>query len=83
MSDLFQVIVVLAAMAIPASAQTASRTYYDGQGRFAGSSVTRGSSSSFYGSNGQFAGSAIRNGNTSSFYDAQGRFVGTSIGPRR
>jgi YD repeat-containing protein len=65
------------------SASAQSRTYYDGQGRFAGSSVTRGHSSSYYGGNGQFAGSSVRHGNSTSFYDGQGRFTGSSIGPRR
>ena len=47
--------VALIAIATPAAAQT--RSFYDGQGQFAGSSTTRGNSSSFYGSNGSFAGS--------------------------
>jgi hypothetical protein len=69
----------IVAIAIPAAAQTATRSFYNGNGSFAGSSVTRGNSSSFYGSNGSFAGSAIRHGNSTSFYDGQGRFTGSSI----
>jgi hypothetical protein len=67
------------------AAHAQTRSFYDGQGQFAGSSVTRGNSSSFYGSNGSFTGSSVRNGNSRSFYDDQGRFVGSSIntGPRR
>ena len=67
------------------AAQAQSRSFYDGQGRFAGSSTTRGTSSSFYGSTGAFAGSATRQGKWTNFYDAQGRYTGTSIGtsPRR
>jgi hypothetical protein len=67
------------------AAHAQSRSFYDAQGRFAGSSVTRGNSSSFYGSNGSFAGSSVRNGNSTSFYDGQGRYTGSSIytGPRR
>jgi len=64
-----------------ASAQT--RSFYDGRGSFAGSSVTRGKSTSVYGS---FAGTAIRNSNgTTSFYDGRGSFVGSRVntGPRR
>jgi hypothetical protein len=77
---------IVAALAMTVtSASAQSRSYYDEQGRFAGSSTTRGDSRSFYGSNGQFAGSAIRNGNSTSFYDGQGRYSGSSVGtsPRR
>jgi hypothetical protein len=78
-------IIVVTLIAMPAAAQTRSRSFYGANGSFAGSSVTRGHSSSFYGSNGGFAGSAVRNGNSQSFYDEQGRFVGSSVntGPRR
>jgi hypothetical protein len=67
------------------AARAQSRSYYDGQGRFAGSSTTRGNSSSFYGGNGSFAGSAVRHGNSRSFYDGQGRYTGSVIdtSPRR
>ena len=73
------------ALAMPATAQTASRSFYDGQGQFAGSSTTRGPSSSFYNGSGSFAGSATRQGKWTNFYDSQGRYSGTSIGtsPRR
>jgi hypothetical protein len=74
---------LLATFAGAAHAQT--RSFYDSQGRFAGSSTSRGNSRSFYDHQGSFAGSATRQGNTSSFYDQQGRFTGSSIntGPRR
>jgi hypothetical protein len=78
--------VVLWLLAMVAGAAHAqSRSFYDGQGRYAGSSTTRGNSSSFYGSNGSFAGSAIRRGKSTTFFDGQGNFVGSSIntGPRR
>ena len=67
------------------AAHAQSRSFYDAQGQFAGSSTTRGNSSSFYGSNGSFAGSATRQGKWTNFNDAQGRYSGTSIGtsPRR
>jgi hypothetical protein len=68
------------------AAHAQSRSFYDGQGRYAGTSVTRGNSSSFYGSNGSFAGSSVRgHGNSTTFYDSQGRFAGSSVntGPRR
>jgi hypothetical protein len=63
-----------------------SRSYYDGRGSFAGSSVTRGNSSSIYDRNGHFKGSAIRNNNgTTSVYDRNGHFTGSVVntGPRR
>ena len=66
-------------------AQSTTRSFYDGSGSFAGSSVTRGNSSSFYGSNGSFAGSSVRQGKWTNFFDGQGRYTGSSIGtsPRR
>jgi hypothetical protein len=69
-----------------ASAQTATRSFYDQRGSFAGSSVTRGNSTSTYDARGSFAGSAIRNSNgTTSFYNGRGSFVGSRVntGPRR
>jgi hypothetical protein len=67
------------------AAQAQSRSFYDGQGRFAGSSTTRGNSSSFYGNNGSFAGSSVRHGNSRSFYDGQSRYTGSVVdtSPRR
>jgi hypothetical protein len=74
------------AVAQPSDAQSQSRSYYNGSGSFAGSSVTRGASTSFSDNRGSFAGSAIRNSNGStSFYDGRGRFTGSSVNtaPRR
>jgi hypothetical protein len=71
---------------MPAHAQSQSqRSYYNGAGSFAGSSVTRGNSTSFSDNRGSFAGSTIRHGNSTSFYDGRGRFTGSSVntGPRR
>jgi hypothetical protein len=48
----------IVALAMPAAAQT--RSFYNGNGSFAGSSVTRGNSSSFYNGSGSFAGSSVR-----------------------
>jgi hypothetical protein len=64
---------------------SSSRSFYDGRGSFAGSSVTRGNTTSFSDGRGRFSGSAIRHGNGTSFYDARGRYSGSSIntGPRR
>jgi hypothetical protein len=69
-----------------ASAESSiSRSFYNGNGTFAGSSVTRGKSTSFYDHQGRFAGSSINYGRSTSFYDGRGRFTGSSIntGPRR
>jgi Ribbon-helix-helix protein, copG family len=62
-----------------------SRTFYDGRGSFAGSSVTRGNSSSFYDGRGSFAGSSAQHGKWTNFYDRQGRYSGSVIdtSPRR
>jgi hypothetical protein len=63
-----------------------SRSFYDRNGSFAGSSVTRGNSTSFTDRNGRFDGTAIKNSDgTTSFYDARGRFTGSSTNttPRR
>jgi hypothetical protein len=77
---------VLAILATPALAQSStSRSFYNGSGSFAGSSVTRGNSSSFYDGQGRFSGSSIRHGNQTSIYDGRGRYSGSVIntGPRR
>ena len=75
--------IVLASTA--AFADSRSRSFYNGNGSFAGSSVTRGNSTSFYDRSGSFSGTAIRHGNSTSFYDGRGHFTGSSIntGPRR
>jgi hypothetical protein len=77
--------VLLLLFAAPATAQTATRSYYDARGSFAGQSFTRGNSTSFSDGRGRFSGSSIRHGNGTSFYDARGRFTGSVIntGPRR
>jgi hypothetical protein len=76
----------VAASGIGAHAQTApSRSYYDSNGHFAGSSSTsgtNGNTTTFTDRNGHFNGSAIRNSDGSrSFYDGRGHFSGSS--PRR
>jgi hypothetical protein len=62
-----------------ARADSVSRSFYDGRGSFAGSSVRHGNSSSFYNERGGFAGSSVRIGNPTNFYDHQGRYVGSTI----
>jgi len=62
-----------------ASEREQTRSYYDRNGSFAGSSSTHGNSSSFYDKSGRFDGSAIRNSDgTTSFYDKSGHFTGSS-----
>jgi hypothetical protein len=76
----------LVALTASASAQSTTRSFYNGSGSFAGSSVTRGNSTSFTDDRGSFAGSAIRNSNgTTSTYDRNGHFTGSAVntGPRR
>ena len=91
---LFYIFVLVAVLATPAAAQSSTRSFYDGRGSFAGSSVTTppGSStqgagtSSFYDRSGHFSGSAIRNSDgTTSLYDGRGHYTGsiTNTGPRR
>jgi hypothetical protein len=76
---MFATAVGILAAAPYASAQTGSRSFYDGRGSFAGSSVTRGNSTSVYDRSGRFDGSIIRNSNgTTSYYDGRGRFTGSS-----
>jgi hypothetical protein len=61
-----------------AGAQTRSRTFPDGNGRFSGSAQQHGNSSSYFDTHGQFGGSAIRNSDGStSYYDGRGRFQGS------
>jgi hypothetical protein len=82
LASLLFVAVATAAIAEPSS----SRSFYDRNGSFAGSSVTRGNSTSFTDRNGRFDGSAIKNSDgTTSFYDRNGHFTGSSINttPRR
>jgi hypothetical protein len=65
---------------------SSSRSFYDRNGSFAGSSVTRGNATSFTDRNGRFDGTAIRNSDgTTSLYDRNGHFTGsvTNTTPRR
>jgi hypothetical protein len=72
-----------AILALPAEASaepSSTRSFYDGSGRFAGQSFTRGNSTSLSDERGRFSGSAVRNRNgTTSFYDGRGRFTGSSV----
>jgi hypothetical protein len=58
-----------------------SRSFYDGDGKFAGSATTYngGRDTSLYDRDGHFSGSIIRNRDgTTSFYDRNGHFTGSS-----
>jgi hypothetical protein len=83
MTRTFIAIATLVLLAGSASAQTSTRSFYNGS--FAGSSVTRGNSTSFYDGRGSFAGTSIRHGNQTSTYDGRGSYTGSIIhtGPRR
>jgi hypothetical protein len=66
--------------------QSRSEAFYDRNGSFAGSAITRGNSTSVYDKAGRFDGSAIRNSDgTTSFYDRSGHFTGSASNttPRR
>jgi hypothetical protein len=70
------------ALAEPSS----SRSFYDRNGSFAGSSTTRGNATTFTDRNGRFDGTAIRNSDgTTSLYDRNGHFTGSTLNtsPRR
>jgi hypothetical protein len=76
---------LLAALTLYAAADSVNRSFYNGNGSFAGSSVTRGKSTSFYDGRGSFAGTSIRHGNQTRTYDGCGHYTGSIIhtGPRR
>lgn len=80
-------LIAISLLAPPAQAEpSTSRSFYDRNGSFAGSSNTHGNSTSFSDRNGRFDGTTIRNSNgTSSFYDRNGHFTGSSsnTGPQR
>jgi hypothetical protein len=80
---------ILATVLLPSLAfgqSSTSRSFYDRNGSFAGSSVTRGNETTFTDRNGRFDGTSIKNSDgTTSVYDRNGHFTGsvTNTGPRR
>jgi Protein of unknown function (DUF4236) len=69
---------------------TTSRSFYDRDGHFDGSQISRGNSTSTYDARGSFAGSSTKlNDGSTSYYDRSGHFLGSSKdttpprGPRR
>jgi hypothetical protein len=80
------VVVLIMWLASALAEPSSARTFYDRNGSFAGSSVTRGNSTSFTDRSGRFDGTAIKNSDgTTSFYDKSGHFTGSVVntGPRR
>jgi hypothetical protein len=56
-----------------------TRSYYDRNGSFSGSSIDHGKDASFYDRDGKFSGTAVRNSDgTTSFFDKAGHFTGSS-----
>jgi hypothetical protein len=53
---------LLAALTLYAAADSVNRSFYNGNGSFAGSSVTRGKSTSLYDGRGHYTGSIIHTG---------------------
>jgi hypothetical protein len=74
-------IVVLFALAFATSAFSfETKSFYDRNGGFAGSSSSTNNTTSFSDRNGRFDGSTIRNSDgTTSAYDRNGHFVGSSV----
>ena len=71
--------------ALVSCARAESKTFYNANGSFAGSSVSRGNGASFYDGSGRFSGSSVRVGPNTNYYDHQGRYSGSTIerGQRR
>jgi hypothetical protein len=62
-----------------ATVRDQTRSYYDRNGSFSGSSIDHGKDASFYDRDGKFSGSAVRNSDgTTSFFDKSGHFTGSS-----
>jgi hypothetical protein len=73
----------LALWLLTTCAQAQTRSFYDDEGRFVGSSIQRGKWTNFHNGQGRFDGSTIRNGKWENTYDGSGRYVGSVVGPRR
>ena len=62
------------------SFENQTRSFYDRNGSFAGSSSSQNNTTSFSDRNGRFDGSTIRNSDgTTSVYDRNGHFTGSSV----
>jgi hypothetical protein len=71
----------LIAALIPACAGTPAsagqRSYYNANGSYAGSSITRNSSTTFTDGGGRYIGSSVTRGNTTTLYGANGSRAGS------
>lgn len=77
----FAVLLATPVMAQQSQTTIDSKSFYDRNGSFAGSSSTlKNNSTSFSDRDGKFSGSAIRNSDgTTSVYDARGHFTGSGV----
>jgi hypothetical protein len=66
-----------ALIALTGSAMAESRSFYDRNGSYAGSSISRNGYSTFTNARGSYAGSSVTRGNTTTIYDARGSRAGT------
>ena len=67
---------LLATLTVPAAA--GSTSYYNRNGSYAGSSLTRGNFTTYTNAGGAYAGSSVRIGRTTILYGANGSRVGSS-----
>jgi hypothetical protein len=78
---MIRLVTIVAVGLMSASQAQSSRSFYDRNGSFAGSTSSHGNTTSAYDRNGSFAGSAIHNSDgTTSYYDRNGHFTGSSKG---
>jgi hypothetical protein len=72
------------AMILPlqASAQTATRSFYNERGQITRSASTIGPTTTFRDRMGRYDDSAVRNGDATTYYDRTGRLLGTAQKPR-
>ena len=67
--------IILAALAAPALAGSVS--YYNRNGSYAGSSISRNGHTTYTNSGGGYVGSSVTRGNTTTVYDRNGSFAGS------
>jgi hypothetical protein len=65
--------------ALTATAAAGSRSYYNANGSYAGSSITRGNYSTFTDGGGRYVGSSVTRGRTTVIYGANGSRAGSSV----
>ena len=72
------VVLVLWLCSTFARAESVSKSFYNSNGSFAGSSIQRGNSGSYYDGRGSFSGSSVTRGNSTSYFDHAGRYSGST-----